>query len=86
MSTFLREVRSRLVIFTVLVLLSIFFALPQRSASACFECVGLSGGLCVGCDPNVSQGHTSCEPDQSTCTCNVGPSGCGSGHGPGGLE
>ena len=86
MSIPLREVRSRLLILTVIVLLSIFFALPQRSASACFECVGLTGGLCVGCNPNVSEGHVGCEADQSTCTCNVSPAGCGGGKGPGGLE
>jgi hypothetical protein len=84
MSSLFRQVRNRLFVLASLILLSIFFALPERAASACQECVQLTGGLCVGC-MMVSEGHVSCQPDQSTCSCNVGPATCG-GKGPGGLE
>jgi hypothetical protein len=71
MSNFPRQERTRLLILASLILLSVVFALPQRSASACFECVALTGGLCVGCDPNPTSGHASCTADQSTCSCQV---------------
>jgi hypothetical protein len=76
MSIPLRQVRTRLFILFSLILLSVVFGLPQSSASACQECVPLSGGLCVGCDPNVSSGHKTCQPDQTSCTCQVSPGGC----------
>jgi hypothetical protein len=76
MSNFPRQARTRLLILASLILLSVVFALPQRSASACYECVALTGGLCVGCDPNPTSGHASCTADQSTCSCNVSPAGC----------
>lgn len=84
MSQFIKQARTRLLILSSLLLLSVFLALPERAASACQECVSLSGGLCVGC-MIVSEGHQSCEPDQSTCSCNVSAQSCG-GKGPGGIQ
>jgi hypothetical protein len=77
METHLKHLRIKLLTLTTLLLLSLYFGSTQRVANACLECVTLTGGLCVGCDPNVSKGHTFCEPNQQTCRCEVGGT-CGS--------
>jgi hypothetical protein len=77
-----KSIRSRLFVLTSLILLSIFFAVPDKPASACQMCVQLTGGLCVGC-MFVGEGNTTCVPDQSTCSCTVSGS-CGGRWG--GLE
>lgn len=65
------SIRMRLLILASLVLLSAYVVAPQTSVRAtCYECVSLSGGLCVGCDPNTPA-HDSCIPRQETCDCIV---------------
>ena len=76
MSGPLKQVRTKLFILAALILLSTYFAAPQRNVSACFECVQLTGGLCIGCDPNVSSGARTCVANQSSCTCSMSGS-CG---------
>lgn len=75
MCKLLRQVKLRLLILASLVFLSVYFAVPQRTASACERCVPLSGGLCVGCQ-QVPRGAEICVPDQETCSCSLGES-CG---------
>lgn len=81
----IKHLRTRFLILIVLALLSTYLVLPETAVSACYECVPLTGALCVGCDPNVTEGHRTCEADQSSCSCNVSPATC-SGKGPGGFE
>ena len=69
MSRLLRPIRLRLLILTSLIIVTAFTAMPQQTASACITCVDLTGGLCVGCDPNVTSGFKWCWPVQETCRC-----------------
>lgn len=69
MSRFVNPVRLRLLILTSLIIVTAFTAMPQQAASACIACVQLTGGLCVGCDPNVTSGGDFCWPVQENCTC-----------------
>jgi len=71
MSRFIGPIRLRLLILTSLVIVTTYTAMPQQAASACITCVPLTGGLCVGCDPNVSAGFSWCWPVQSNCSCSV---------------
>lgn len=64
-------VRLRLLVLVSLIVVTIYTALPRQAASACITCVPLTGGLCVGCDPNVTTGFNSCWPVQETCSCSV---------------
>lgn len=81
MSRFIGPIRLRLLILTSLIIVTAYTAMPQQAASACITCVPLTGGLCVGCDPNVSEGFTSCWPVQENCSCSVQGS-CGTGSNP----
>ena len=69
MSRLLGPIRLRLLILTSLILITAYTAMPQQAASACITCVPLTGGLCVGCDPNVTVGFNSCWPIQEDCRC-----------------
>jgi len=69
MSRLLNPIRLRLLILTSLILVTTYTAMPQQTASACIDCVVLTGGLCVGCDPNVTTGVKWCWPVQETCSC-----------------
>ena len=71
MSRFIGPIRLRLLILTSLILMTAYTALPQQAANACITCVPLSGALCVGCDPNVTEGFSWCWPVQETCSCYV---------------
>lgn len=71
MSRLLGPIRLRLLILTSLILMTAYSAMPQQTASACITCVPLTGGLCVGCDPNVSSGFNWCWPVQENCSCHV---------------
>ncbi len=81
MSRFIGPIRLRLLILTSLIIVTAYTAMPQQAASACITCVPLTGGLCVGCDPNVSEGFKSCWPVQANCSCSVQGS-CGTGSNP----
>ena len=70
-------VRFRLLLLLLVLSAFAYIAPPQSSAGSCAECVSLTGGLCVGCDPNQPV-HSTCIPNQSTCTCEVG-GGCPGG-------
>lgn len=72
MSRLISPIRLRLLVLTSLFVFTAYTAMPQQTASACINCVPLSGGLCVGCDPNVTQGFSTCWPVQATCSCSVG--------------
>ena len=65
------SIRLRLLVLTSLIIVTAYTAMPQQAASACITCVPLTGGLCVGCDPNVSTGFNSCWPVQENCSCYV---------------
>jgi hypothetical protein len=69
MSRLIGPVRLRLLVLTLLILATAYTAMPQQAASACIKCVGLTGGLCVGCDPNVTVGFAWCWPVQEDCSC-----------------
>lgn len=69
MSRFIGPIRLRLLILTSLLLVTAYTAMPQQAANACIKCVKLTGGLCVGCDPNVTTGYMWCWPVQETCDC-----------------
>jgi hypothetical protein len=69
MSRLIGPIRLRLLILTSLILITAYTAMPQQAASACIKCVELTGGLCVGCDPDVIFGYKWCWPVQETCTC-----------------
>jgi hypothetical protein len=69
MSSFKSSIRLRLVILASLIVVTAYTAMPQRPVSACIECVRLTGGLCVGCDPNVTVGFNFCTPNQDNCSC-----------------
>jgi len=69
MSRLVNPIRLRLLILTSLILLTTYTAMPQQPANACITCVGLTGGLCVGCDPNVTTGYKWCWPTQEDCSC-----------------
>jgi hypothetical protein len=69
MSRLIGPIRVRLLILASLVIFTVFAAMPQQAASACITCVALTGGLCVGCDPNVSSGFNACWPTQEDCSC-----------------
>lgn len=71
MSRFVNPIRLRLLILASLIIVSAYTAMPQQTASACITCVGLTGGFCVGCDPNVTTGYKFCWPVQETCTCSA---------------
>ena len=71
MSRLIGPIRLRLLILTSIILVTAYTAMPQRGASACIECVDLTGGLCVGCDSNATKGHNFCWPDQQCCCCQV---------------
>jgi hypothetical protein len=71
MSRFIGPIRLRLLILTSLIIVTAYTAMPQQAASACITCVPLSGGLCVGCDSNVTEGFNSCWPVQANCSCSV---------------
>lgn len=62
-------IRLRLLILASLIIVTAYTAMPQQAASACIKCVPLTGGLCVGCDPNVTTGFKWCWPVQETCSC-----------------
>lgn len=65
------SIRLRLLVLTSLIIVTAYTAMPHPAASACITCVPLTGGLCVGCDPNVSSGFNSCWPVQENCSCSV---------------
>ena len=71
MSRLAGPIRLRLLILTSLIVVTAYTVLPQQAASACITCVPLTGGLCVGCDPNVRSGFNSCWPVQENCSCSV---------------
>ena len=71
MSRFKRSIRTRLLVLTSLIIVTAYTAMPQQTASACITCVPLTGGLCVGCDPNVTSGFNWCWPVQADCSCEV---------------
>ena len=71
MSRLVNPIRLRLLILTSLIIVTAYTAMPQQAASACITCVPLTGGLCVGCDPNVTEGFNWCWPVQETCSCHV---------------
>lgn len=72
----LRQIRIKLLTLASLILLSFYFGTTQQAASACWKCVTLTGGLCIGCDPNVDRGVTECTAIQETCSC-VTSGSCG---------
>ncbi len=76
MSRLIGPIRLRLLILTSLIIVTTYTAMPQQAASACITCVPLTGGLCVGCDPNVTTGFKWCWPVQETCSCTAWDS-CG---------
>lgn len=69
MARLVNPIRLRILILASLIIFSAYTAMPQQTASACITCVVLTGGFCVGCDPNVTIGYKFCAPDQMTCTC-----------------
>ncbi len=69
MSRLVNPIRLRLLVLTSLIIVTTFTAMPQQAASACITCVSLTGGLCVGCDPNVTVGYKWCWPVQEDCSC-----------------
>jgi hypothetical protein len=69
MSRLIGPIRVRLLILISLITFTAYTAKPQQAASACITCVGLTGGLCVGCDPNVNTGYKWCWPVQENCSC-----------------
>ena len=69
MSRLVNPIRLRTLILTSLIIVTCYTAMPQQAASACIDCVALTGGLCVGCDPNVTTGFKWCWPVQETCEC-----------------
>ena len=71
MSRFIGPIRLRLLVLTSLIIVTIYTAMPQQAVSACINCVALTGGLCVGCDPNVTEGFNWCWPVQENCSCSV---------------
>ena len=71
MSHLIGPIRLRLLILTSLIIVTAYTVMPQQAASACITCVPLTGGLCVGCDSNVSEGFKSCWPVQENCSCSV---------------
>ena len=71
MSRLVNPIRLRLLVLTSLIIVSAYTAMPQQAASACITCVRLTGGLCVGCDPNVTEGFNWCWPVQENCSCYV---------------
>lgn len=71
MSRLKHAIRLRLLILTSLIIVTTYTAIPQQAASACINCVALTGGLCVGCDPNVTNGFNWCWPVQENCSCSV---------------
>ena len=71
MSRLVGPIRLRLLVLTSLILVTAYTAMPQQAASACITCVRLTGGLCVGCDPNVREGFSWCWPVQENCSCSV---------------
>jgi hypothetical protein len=71
MSRLRQPITLRLLILTSLIIATTYTAVPQQTASACINCVALTGGLCVGCDPNATNGFNSCWPVQENCSCYV---------------
>lgn len=69
MSRLIGPIRLRLLILTSLIIVTAYTAMPQQTASACIKCVQLTGGLCVGCDPNATSGGNFCWPVQEDCSC-----------------
>lgn len=69
MSRLIGPIRLRLLILTSLIIVTAYTVMPQQAASACIKCVPLTGGLCVGCDPNATSGGNFCWPVQETCSC-----------------
>lgn len=65
------SLRWKVIILALLVGLTFQIGWNTENAAACEECVPLTGGLCVGCDPNATVGHVSCVPNQDTCSCEV---------------
>lgn len=73
-------VRLRLLIALAVLCVSVYFVPPRSSATGCSNCVQLTGGLCVGCDPNQPV-FPGCIPNQETCSCDVTPGSCPPGGG-----
>ncbi len=71
MSRLMNPIRLRLLVLTSLIIVTAYTAVPQQAASACIKCVDLTGGLCVGCDPNVTAGFKWCWPVQEDCSCSA---------------
>ena len=69
MTRFIGPIRLRLLVLTSLIIMTAYTAMPQQAANACITCVVLTGGLCIGCDPNPTVGYKWCSPNQSDCSC-----------------
>lgn len=69
MTRLIGPIRLRLLVLTSLIIFTGYTAMPQQAVRACITCVELTGGLCVGCDPNVTTGYKWCSPNQSDCSC-----------------
>lgn len=70
-----KHVKVRILILISLIVLSLHLTTSQKTASACWECVQLTGGLCVGCDPNQGS-HKYCWAMQECCCCAVSGESC----------
>ena len=79
MSHLFSPLKLRLLVLASLILVTVYTAIPQQAASACITCVPLTGALCVGCDPTVTEGFNKCWPVQETCSCTV-QGACGIGN------
>lgn len=69
MSRFKSSIRLRLLVLTSLIIVTTYTAIPQQAATACIVCVELTGGLCIGCDPNPTTGFKWCAVNQDACQC-----------------
>jgi hypothetical protein len=70
------SLKIKIVLLVVLVGVTANFGWSTGKVKACQTCVPLTGGLCVGCLSGQARGFKDCEPDQSTCSCNVTPGDC----------
>lgn len=61
-------------------LIAVYMTMPLMVASAgtCWKCISMTGPNCVACEDGYTQttGYRNCEPNQSTCTCEVTPGEC----------
>jgi hypothetical protein len=65
------SLKLKILILIALIGVTAHFGWPAGGVKACRNCVALQGGLCVGCTGGDAAGFKGCDPDQSTCSCNL---------------